>query len=427
MPSLSRRNPTYRRHRASGQAVVTIGGRDVYLGPHGTKVSRNEYDRVVGEWLAAGRRSPTVGTDITVAEVAARFWTHAQAYYRGPTGAQTSEVGSMQNALKPLIRLYGKTPARDFGPLALEAVRGEMLRMGWCRSQLNKQVARLKMLFKWAVAKELLPASVHHALVTVSGLRAGRSEARESEPVRPVAAATIEKTLLHLSSTIAAMVQLQRFTGARPGEICGLRTCDIDRSEEVWTIKPATHKTAHHGHTRTIHVGQRGQAVLMPFLNLAAPEAFCFSPAAAEAERLERLHTKRKTPLSCGNRPGTNRRRRPKHWPGDVYDVDAYRRAITRGCDVAFPPPAPLVKKDSETISAWRARLTPLERKALATWQHKHRWHPHQLRHTAATEIRKRFGIEAAQHVLGHSGLAVTQLYAEKNSETAKAVAAAIG
>jgi hypothetical protein len=49
MPRLINRNPSYRRHRASGQAVVTINGQDVYLGPHGTAASKREYDRVLGE------------------------------------------------------------------------------------------------------------------------------------------------------------------------------------------------------------------------------------------------------------------------------------------------------------------------------------------------------------------------------------------
>ncbi len=47
--------PSYRKHRASGQAVVTIGTRDFYLGPHGTDVSKQQYDRLVMEWVAAGR------------------------------------------------------------------------------------------------------------------------------------------------------------------------------------------------------------------------------------------------------------------------------------------------------------------------------------------------------------------------------------
>jgi hypothetical protein len=53
MPRLNR-PPKYRKHKASGQAVVTLGGVDHYLGPHGTKASRREYDRLIGEWLVSG-------------------------------------------------------------------------------------------------------------------------------------------------------------------------------------------------------------------------------------------------------------------------------------------------------------------------------------------------------------------------------------
>ncbi len=55
MPS-NRRVPAYQRHKHSGQAFVKLNGEFIYFGPHGTKVSRAEYDRVVGEWLASGRR-----------------------------------------------------------------------------------------------------------------------------------------------------------------------------------------------------------------------------------------------------------------------------------------------------------------------------------------------------------------------------------
>ena len=43
--------PKYRKHRASGRAVVTLYGQDRYLGPYGTKASRIEYDRLIGERL----------------------------------------------------------------------------------------------------------------------------------------------------------------------------------------------------------------------------------------------------------------------------------------------------------------------------------------------------------------------------------------
>lgn len=426
MSMLSQRPPKYRKHRPSGQAVVSLSGRDFYLGPHNSKASKAEYDRLVGEWLANGRQLHQPGTDLSVAEVAARFWTHALSYYRKPSGLPTSEQHCIKTALKPLLRLYSKHPAREFSPLCLAAVRGEMIRLGWCRTSVNANVARIKLMFRWAVAQEIVLPSVHHALSAVAGLRAGRCDARESEPVKPVSDATVEQTVPFLPPMVAAMARLQLLTGARPGEILMMRTGDIDRSGEVWTYSPASHKTQHHGHSRTIFIGVKGQEVLRPFLKMD-PTAFIFSPADSEVERRAEQHAKRKTPLNYGNRPGTNRKRKPKRQARDRYDVNSYRRAISRACDAAFPPPPPLAKRADETHDQWEERLTPEQRQALATWQRQHRWHPHQLRHSAATAIRKQFGIEAAQHVLGHSTLSVTEIYAEKNAEAAKAIAAAIG
>ena len=55
MPRLVHALPKYRKHRSSGQAVVTLNGCDFYLGPHGTKASKLEYDRLIGEWFQNGR------------------------------------------------------------------------------------------------------------------------------------------------------------------------------------------------------------------------------------------------------------------------------------------------------------------------------------------------------------------------------------
>ena len=76
MPRLTNSVPKYRKHRPSGQAVVTIAGHVHYLGPHGTKASRLEYDRLISEWLAAGR-SPSFGAtsqELTVSELLVAVW-----------------------------------------------------------------------------------------------------------------------------------------------------------------------------------------------------------------------------------------------------------------------------------------------------------------------------------------------------------------
>ena len=54
-------------------------------------------------------------------------------------------------------------------------------------------------------------------------------------------------------------------------------------------------------------------------------------------------------------------------------------------------------------------------------------WAPNQLRHTRGTEVRKRYGLEAAQVVLGHSQANVTQVYAERDQALAAKVAAEMG
>ncbi len=433
MPRLVSHSPSYRLHKRSGQAVVTLAGRDFYLGRFGTRRTSPEswakYDRLVGEWLAGGRRvlADKSENDVTIDELIDAYWTHAQTYYRRPDGSASDEQCCIKQGLRVLRRLYGETRAIDFGPLAFESVRDAMVRCEWVRTSINKHMGRLRHMFKWAVSKELIPASVYQALATVPGLKAGRSDARESSPVRPVPDDIVERTLPYLSPTVAAMVQIQRLTGARPGEICMMRTCDIDRSGATWLYKPATHKTAILGKEREIPIGPRAQRVLQPFLKLLNAQAYVFSPREAEADRREVRHRERKTPLNAGNAPGTNKKHKPKWAPGDRYTTCTYRQSIQRACERAFQPPPPLGRRDDESVRAWQARLSPEERLQVRKWQRQFLWHPHQLRHTRATEVRRQYGAEKARSLLGHATLSATEIYAERDQQAAREVALATG
>lgn len=88
--------------------------------------------------------------------------------------------------MRPLKELYGHTPVGDFDSLGLEAVRRRMIENGLCRNRINQDAARIKRLFKWAASKKLVPLAAYQNLQTVEGLRAGRSAATETDPVKPV-------------------------------------------------------------------------------------------------------------------------------------------------------------------------------------------------------------------------------------------------
>jgi integrase len=309
-------------------------------------------------------------------------------------------------ALQIVVDLYGSTPAAAFGPLALQAVRERMIQQPkggakakpdtkddgdrWSRSYVNSSVARVKRMFKWAVSRELAPVAVHQALACVAGLRRGKSAARETKPVRPVPQADVDATLDHLPPVVADMVRLQQLTGCRPGELVILRPMDLDRSKPTWCYVPSSHKNAHRGDQRRIYFGPQAKAILATYL-LRAADAFCFSPAESESKRHAEQRDARKSPVQPSQ---ANRRKvKPKWTAMDQYDVHAYRRAIARACKAA--------------------NVTP--------------WHPHQLRHSTATNLREKYGIEASQVVLCHSDANITLVYAEKNFAMAERIMAEVG
>jgi integrase len=394
------RVPSYRCHKPTGQAVVTFDGRDIYLGRYGTQASRSQYDRLIGEWLAGGRQFPKAEADLTVAEVASGYLRFAKGYYRTKDRRPSGSMPGVKVALRWLREVYGATPVSQFGPLAIEALQQRMIRSGHSRRYINDNIGRIRRVFRWAVGKEMAPPAMLTALWAVPGLRMGRTPARETQPVLPVAEDVVEATLPFLPTAIADMVRVQRLLGCRPGEVCIMRPCDIDRAGDIWSYRPEFHKTEYHGRDRVIFIGPKAQEILLPYL-LRDANQYCFCPIDSERQRKAAMRSNRKTPVQPSQ---VNRRKRhPKRKPGPGYDKDAYRRAVARAVERANENRA---ENQEEPLPAW---------------------HPNQLRHSAATEIRRQFGLEAAQVILGHAKADVTQVYAERDMERAKEVVRKIG
>ena len=134
MPILkSDRLPKYRKHKASGQAIVTLAGKDHYLGPHGTQTSKLEYDRLVAQWLAKGR--PTreqQAKEITVTQLLAEFWKFAEGYYV-KNGKPTSTASNYKIAIRQLRSEYGELKVSDLRPLTIARLQQLMVDQGYAR------------------------------------------------------------------------------------------------------------------------------------------------------------------------------------------------------------------------------------------------------------------------------------------------------
>jgi integrase len=280
----------------------------------------------------------------------------------------------IKSTLRTLREMYGSELASRFGPLALKAVRQKFIEAGMARVTCNAHVARIKRLFRWGTEQELIPPSVWHGLRAVPGLPKGRTEAPDHSPVGPVPAEHVAAILPLLRPPLAAMVGLQDLTGMRPGEVVIMRSCDIDRSGPVWRYVPSSHKSEHHGRRRTVLIGPQAQEILKPWLTVD-PQEYLFRPR------------------SLPEQPRKWRQRQGKWVPRRCYSASAYGARIRDACR--------------------RAGIEPFS--------------PNRLRHSVGTRIRQRYGLEAAQTVLGHARADVTQLYAERDLAKAHEVIAEIG
>ena len=103
--------------------------------------------------------------------------------------------------------------------------------------------------------------------------------------------------------------------------------------------------------------------------------------------------------------------------PGAMYTTMSVGHAIRKAIDRANDDracPACKGKKAAERCSACKGAALPY-------------WHAHQLRHSAATRIRREYGLDVARVVLGHRSPAITELYAEIDQSRAAEVMAKLG
>ena len=287
---------------------------------------------------------------------------------------------------------------------------------------------------------------------------------------------------------VGDMVRVQLLCAMRPEEVCHLRAIDIDRSGEVWKYEPFESKMEHLDQDRVIAIGPKAQAILTAYLfeKEDTPEAFLFSPKdTVFLQKIERRR-KRKTFNKQGQvQPSQRNRSKPNaSKPGDQYTTDSYGRTVSRACKKAgttktitglsenteyeFQVRAlnndgnsnwsesvfvvtdgvstfhkrrrvfRCIGKTTDSVTlAWVAvnGATGYEiqyRQSGTTWTNVSvplvpKWAVNQLRHTMGTAVRKKYGLDGAQVILGHAHASTTEIYAELDFEKASKIAMELG
>lgn len=391
MPRKKNPVPSYLHHKATNRAYIKVGKVFTYLGVYGSAESKERYARLVG--LAQPEPPPAApmvdlgAVGQTVKDVSAAFLD------RHMNGYSQSERRYYLAAVQVLIDVAGLLTVHTFGPRALAEVRGVMVGRGWTREHVNAQVRRVRKVFRWAESVELAPAGKWFQLKTLEGLARGKTTAKDQRRKEGVPDWAVDRTIPHLSATVAAMVRFQRLTGCRPQDVCGLRWADIDRSRDVWVFRPSAHKTAHRGHSREVYIGPQAQAVILPLVAGREEATAVFSPRVAWGERRQAK--------KAGGRKGYTSKGPPLA-VREVYDTMSYLRAVERGIARANAG----VEKPEDRVPEWR---------------------PNALRHAAGTEMRQKHGLEVAQKLLGHRHASTTEIYAKLVDETAERAARADG
>jgi integrase len=328
-----------------------------------------------------------------VKELVLAFWKRSEQRYKTADGKPARELEHIQVSIRPVRELYGETPVSEFGPVAFEAVRAQLIAKGLALKTISHRMSRVRRMFRWGSAHGLVPADTHHRLEAVDPLERDREGVRDTDPVEPVSRVHVDVVLPHVQPAIQTMVELQWLSGMRPGEVIRMTTGAIDRSRSPWIYKPRRHKTARLGAVREICLGPKAQLLLQPWLK-ADPDAPLFSPVESVRSLNAEKRKNRKTPMTpsqAARRPKKLPKRAPRQW----FGTDSYGKAIRRACVKAGVPI----------------------------------WGPNRLRHSFATAVRHlpNGGLEASQVLLGHAKADVTQVYAVRNRALAEQVIQRIG
>jgi len=345
---------------------------------------------------------------VTVGDLLTRFHVYAR--------KTTAEVESNKEhpdfvfirRIEQFLRPYRDWPVKDFGPDELFNVQQALLNHSYDRGDKVKRYTRrgvndtvnwARKIWRWGMGRGMVTAEQVQGLEEVKPLRIGNSKAPDNTKRKRVTEKEFNKVFKQVGSVVGDMLKLIWHTGMRPNEVCSMRPYDILRDDiECWLYIPGRdqspvgkHKTMRFEKIKVIPLAKESQEILKSRIKDFNSMDYIFNPQESVQEFLAKKAEERKTPLSCGNRPGTNRKDHAMIKPRDRYDHHTLRKACQRAC----------LRAGVESFV------------------------PYDLRRSMATRARATLGKEAAKVLLGHASTSTTEIYLLEEVQEAMKVAKA--
>jgi integrase len=339
-------------------------------------VAESAYRAFLVAYDSATPASQPPPNNCTLPEALLFYREHAGRHY---TDSRT--INRIDRAIAVAVSSQPLLIINQFRPRHLRAIRADLLNQSpsLSRSYANALIRSLKTAINWLVQEGIAEPAVLHAARSVRALGPGEG-GRETGLVPSVADAVIDGTIPACSPVIAAMIVVNRATGMRPGELCGMRRCDISTTpaelimpangrspcsampiegKMIWLYCPATHKNLHRGKIRIIAIGPDGQTALAPLLVSCEPSQHVFRPDLSDARAAALM-------------------------AGDRYTTRSYHNAICRA--------VARVNRERKLAMRYGAPIELLPA-----------WSPNQIRHAALEHTANEIDAESAAIQAGHS------------------------
>ena len=340
----------------------------------------------------------------TIGELLDKYYAYAKKTTRSDTSHSEHPDLQFTKRVKKFLQPYLLWPVSDFGPdelldvqnalVSYEYVQGKKKKR-YTRGGVNNLIKWIRRIWKWGMGRQFITAEQVQGLDEVKPIKMGKTKAPDKSKRARVTEEEFQSVIGSVSGVVGDMLQLIWYTAMRPYEVCNMRPFDIlYDNPDCWLYIPGRdqtpvgqHKTTRFERVKVIPLASKCQKILRSRIKDFGSKEYIFSPQEAMQEFYNNKAQNRETPLSCGNRPGTNRKKNTMITPGQKYAHNSLRNACKRGC-----------------IRAGVNIFTPYD-----------------LRRTIATGARSILGKEAAKVLLGHTKTDTTDLYLlEEVQETMK-------